>query len=84
MGGFRDQGVETGRFRGWRWVGLGIRGWRRVGLGTCKVGRVGSRSKLAPWILCSAVRTISFSEQRQRGVLGCQSQQDGCNTMSLK
>ncbi len=49
MGRFRDQGVETGRFRvemgrfrdqgvetgrlGWIWVGLGIRGWRRVGLG---------------------------------------------------
>ncbi len=39
-------------------MGLGIRGWRRVGLGLCKVGGVGSRS---PWILCSAVRTISKS-----------------------
>ncbi len=25
--------METGRFRGGGWVGLGIRGWRRVGLG---------------------------------------------------
>ncbi len=40
-------------------MGLGIRGWRRVGLGLCKVGGVGSRSNSAPWILCSAVRTIS-------------------------
>ncbi len=40
-------------------MGLGIRGWRRVGLGLCKVGVVGSRSNSAPWILCSAVRTIS-------------------------
>ncbi len=43
--------------------GLGIRGWRRVGLGLCKVGGVGSRSNLAPWILCSAVRTISADAQ---------------------
>ncbi len=42
-------------------MGLGIRGWRRVGLGLCKVGGVGSRSNSAPWILCSAVRTISKS-----------------------
>ncbi len=41
-------------------MGLGIRGWRRVGLGLCKVGGVGPRSNSAPWILCSAVRTISF------------------------
>ncbi len=40
-------------------MGLGIRGWRRVGLGICKVGGVGSRYNHAPWILCSAVRTIS-------------------------
>ncbi len=40
-------------------MGLGIRGWRWVGLGICKVGGVGSRPNLAPWILCSAVRTIS-------------------------
>ncbi len=43
-------------------MGLGIRGWRRVGLGLCKVGGVGSRSNSAPWILCSAVRTISLNE----------------------
>ncbi len=36
-----------------------IRGWRRVGLGICKVGVVRSGSNLAPWITCSAVRTIS-------------------------
>ncbi len=24
MGGFRDQGLEMGRFRGWRWVGSGV------------------------------------------------------------
>ncbi len=41
-------------------MGLGIRGWRRVGLGICNVGGVGSRSNLAPWILCSAVMTISL------------------------
>ncbi len=41
-------------------MGLGIRGWRRVGLGICKVGGVGSRSNHVPWILCSAVRTISI------------------------
>ncbi len=41
-------------------MGLGIRGWRRVGLGICKVGGVGSRSNHAPWILFSAVRTISL------------------------
>ncbi len=41
-------------------MGLGIRGWRRVGLCLCKVGGVGSRSNSAPWILCSAVRTISI------------------------
>ncbi len=40
-------------------MGLGIRGWRRVGLCLCKMGGVGSRSNSAPWILCSAVRTIS-------------------------
>ncbi len=40
-------------------MGLGIRGWRSVGLDVCKVGGVGSGSNLAPWILCSAVRTIS-------------------------
>ncbi len=40
-------------------MGLGIRGWRRVGLGICKEGGVGSGSNLAPWILCSTVRTIS-------------------------
>ncbi len=40
-------------------MGLGIRGWRQVGLGICKVGGVGSRSNHAPWILCSAVSTIS-------------------------
>ncbi len=33
MVGFRDQGVEIGRFRGGDGVGLGIRGWRLVGLG---------------------------------------------------
>ncbi len=38
-------------------MGLGIRGWRRVGLGICKVGGVGSRSNLAPRILCAKVRT---------------------------
>ncbi len=32
-GGFRDQGVEIGRFRGGDGVGLGIRGWSLVGLG---------------------------------------------------
>ncbi len=40
MGRFRNQGVETVRFRGgdggfrnqgWRWVGLEIMGWRRLG-----------------------------------------------------
>ncbi len=41
-------------------MGLGIRGWRQVGLGLCKVGGVGSRSNSAPWILRSAVRTISI------------------------
>ncbi len=41
-------------------MGLGIRGWRRVGLGLCKVGGVGSGFNRAPWILCSAVRTISM------------------------
>ncbi len=40
-------------------MGLGIRGGG-VGLGICKVGGVGSGSNLIPWILCSAVRTISF------------------------
>ncbi len=39
--------------------GFRDRGWRRVGLGKCKVGGVGSRSNHTPWILCSAVRTIS-------------------------
>ncbi len=38
---------------------LGIRGWRRVGSGICMVGGVGSWFNHAPWILCSAVRTIS-------------------------
>ncbi len=38
--------------------------WRRVGLGLCKVGGVGSRSKRTPWILCSAVRTISTRLER--------------------
>ncbi len=42
IGGFRNQGVDTGRFRY-----------------ICKVGGVGSGSNLAPWIFCSAVRTIS-------------------------
>ncbi len=46
-------------------MGLGIRGWRRVGLGLCKVGGVGSRSNSAPWILCSAVRTISKNADKQ-------------------
>ncbi len=41
-GGFRDQGVEIGRFRGGDGVGLRIRGWRLVGLDICKVGGVGS------------------------------------------
>ncbi len=54
-------GVGKGGFKGWGWVGLGIRGWRWVGLGICKVGGVGSGSNLAPWILCSTVRTISIS-----------------------
>ncbi len=45
-------------------MGLGIRGWRRVGLGLCKVGGVGPRSNSAPWILCSAVRTISHDDAR--------------------
>ncbi len=40
-------------------VGSTSRGWRLVGLGICTVGGVGSRSNHAPWILCSAVRTIS-------------------------
>ncbi len=44
-------------------MGLGIRGWRRVGLGLCKVGGVGSRSNSSPWILCSAVRTISLNKE---------------------
>ncbi len=44
-------------------MGLGIRGWRRVDLGICKVGGVGYGSHLALWILCSAVRTISFSRE---------------------
>ncbi len=48
-------------------MGLGIRGWRRVGLGICKVGGVGSRSNHAPWILCSAVRTISGPTGMYRG-----------------
>ncbi len=39
--------------------GFRDRGWRQVGLGLCKVGGVGSRSNSTPWILCSAVRTIS-------------------------
>ncbi len=46
---------------------LGIRGWRRVGLGLCKVGGVGSRS---PWILCSAVRTISEQAAMVRNSAG--------------
>ncbi len=46
-------------------MGLGIRGWRRVGLGLCKVGGVGSRSNSAPWILCSAVRTIWLLRSQQ-------------------
>ncbi len=33
-------------------------------LGICKVGGVGSGSNLAPWMLCSAVRTISVSHLR--------------------
>ncbi len=53
------QGAGLDPHLGVEMVGLGIRGWRRVGLGICKVG--GSRSNLAPWILCSAVRTISKS-----------------------
>ncbi len=42
-------------------VGFWIRGWRRVGLGIFKVGGVGSGSNLTPWILCYAVRTISWA-----------------------
>ncbi len=48
-------------------MGLGIRGWRRVGLGLCKVGGVGPRSNSAPWILCSAVRTISHGPGHSPG-----------------
>ncbi len=57
------EGRDGSTSRGWRWVGLGIRGWWRVGLGECKVGGFGSRSNLAPWILCSAVRIISIHHQ---------------------
>ncbi len=42
MCGFRDHGVEIGRFK------MYVR-WEELDLG----------SNLAPWILCSAVRTIS-------------------------
>ncbi len=38
LGGFRDQGVEMGRFRDSDGVSLGIRGWRLVGLGV-EMGR---------------------------------------------
>ncbi len=57
MCGFRDQG--------WRSVGLEVEmcGFRdqgvEIGRFRCKMGGVGSGSNLAPWILCSAVRTIS-------------------------
>ncbi len=46
-------------------MGLGVRGWTWVGLGICKVGGVGSRSNHSPWILCSAVRTISLKSFRK-------------------
>ncbi len=36
--GFRDQGVETGRFRGGDWVGLGGGGWVGLGIGV-EMGR---------------------------------------------
>ncbi len=53
MGGLRDQGVKTGRFS----------------YTVCKMGGVGSGSNIAPWILCSAVRTISSSEYLRPALL---------------
>ncbi len=57
-------GVETGMFRS---VFIQV-----YGLDTCKVGGVGSRSNLAPWILCSAVgggiSSMCYPQQKWRAL----------------